>query len=91
MIIERYQTGAGVEKLAALIQKTIEEVNRILKKLASTATSLKFDLPSRSPTLRMVGYSFPLPTSDFRVERFVTSPLPHRPVRAAFPHTVPLI
>jgi hypothetical protein len=26
----------------------------------------------------------------FRVERFVTSPLPHRPVRAAFPHTVPL-
>ena len=26
----------------------------------------------------------------FRVERFVTLPLPHRPVRAAFPHTVPL-
>ena len=26
----------------------------------------------------------------FRVERIVTSPLPHRPVRAAFPHTVPL-
>ena len=26
----------------------------------------------------------------FRVERFVTSPLPHRPVRADFPHTVPL-
>ena len=26
----------------------------------------------------------------FRVERIVTSPLPHRPVRADFPHTVPL-
>ena len=25
-----------------------------------------------------------------RVERFVTLPLPHRPVRADFPHTVPL-
>ncbi len=27
----------------------------------------------------------------FRVERFVTSALPHRPVRADFPHTVRLI
>ena len=26
--------------------------------------------------------------SNFRVERVVTSPLPHRPVRADFPHTV---
>jgi hypothetical protein len=26
----------------------------------------------------------------FRVERFVASPLPHRSVPAAFPHTVPL-
>ncbi|MDZ7692697.1 MAG: hypothetical protein U5K69_16490 [Balneolaceae bacterium] len=32
---------------------------------------------------------FATPVS-FRVERFVTSPLPHRPVRADFPHTVPL-
>lgn len=29
---------------------------------------------------------FPTP---FRVERLVASPLPHRPVRADFPHTVP--
>ena len=29
-------------------------------------------------------------TPAFRVERFVTSPLPHRPVLADFPHTVPL-
>jgi hypothetical protein len=27
---------------------------------------------------------------NFRVERFVTSPLPHRPVLASFSHTVPL-
>ncbi|HKJ32315.1 MAG TPA: hypothetical protein VKA34_10835, partial [Balneolales bacterium] len=27
----------------------------------------------------------------FRVERFVASPLPHRSVRADFPHTVPLL
>jgi hypothetical protein len=26
---------------------------------------------------------------SFRVERFVASPLPHRPVRADFLHTVP--
>jgi hypothetical protein len=31
-----------------------------------------------------------LASLKLRVERFVTSPLPHRPVRAAFPHTVPL-
>ena len=29
------------------------------------------------------------PKYEFRVERFVASPLPHRPVRAAFLHTVP--
>ena len=29
--------------------------------------------------------------SNVRVERIVTSPLPHRSVRAVFPHTVPPI
>ena len=28
---------------------------------------------------------------NFRVERFVTSPLPHRPGRADFPHPVPQV
>jgi APA family basic amino acid/polyamine antiporter len=40
-----------------------------------------FDFQAGSATLVISG---------FRVERFVTSPLPHRPVRADFPHTVPL-
>lgn len=35
-----------------------------------------------------IGADFSSISDHFRVERFVTSPLPHRPVRAAFPHTV---
>jgi len=39
------------------------------------------------------GISFKLKAqlnSGVRVERLITSPLPHRSVRADFPHTVPL-
>ena len=51
-------------------------------------TELKIVNQSKKVTMRIVGQDDVI-SINFRVARLVTSPRPHRPVRAAFPHTVP--
>ncbi|HEX6430143.1 MAG TPA: hypothetical protein VF008_20755, partial [Niastella sp.] len=78
-----------VRKLTKKTKGSLEGVAKNLRRKMGKNTAHTRGMLCLCDMMLFTTISSTVVLTSFRVERFVASPLPHRPVRAAFLHTVP--